>query len=318
MAYPPPPPPGAPGPQQPGYGAPQQPSWPQTGPGGYPPPPPTGGYAGGPPPGAPPPGYAPGPPPASGSGGGGGNKPLILLMAGLVGVVLLVVVGALVLVLAGGDETVELTQAQREDALLTDGDIGEGFSTTDEEDDPSGADDEDDRPDASQECLDVLDRLEEEGESFFDDGSDEDDDDSVSRTFTDADGATIEHSVGVDEGVVDTYREVVEACDEVRFEDETGSSAVRFSEGPEIDGVDYVLDVEFDFTAPDDGGSITYGGRIALWSVKGNAAFVLVTDGFDYGDDGAELPTAIDFDERFFEDIVAQADDKLREVVDEA
>lgn len=315
MGYPPPPPPGAPGPQQPGYGAPP--------PGAYPPQPQTGGYAPQPQPGyagGPPPGYAPGPPPASGSGGGGGNnKPLILLMAGLVAVVLLVVVGALVLVLSGGEDTVELTQAQREDALLTDGDIGEGYVTSDEEDDPTDTSDEDDEPDASQECLDVLDRLEEEqGEAFFDSGDEEEPDDSVSRTFTDDAGSTVEHSVGVDDGVIDTYRDVVAACDEVRFEDETGASAVRFTEGPDIEGVDYVLDVEFDFTAPDDGGSITYGGRIALWSVKGNAAFVLVTDGFEYSDDPAELPTAVDFDEGFFEDIVATADDKLREVIDEA
>lgn len=310
MGYPPSPPPGAPGPQQPGYGAPQPPSWPHTGPGGYPPQPQPGGYAGGPPP-----GYAPGPPPASGSGGS--NKPLILLMGALVGVVLLVVVGALVLVLAGGEDTVELTQTQRENALLTDGDIGEGYASSDEQDDPNNTDDQTDRPDASKECLDVLDRLEAEGESFFDNG-DEESGDSVSRTFTKDDGSTVDHRVGVDDGVIDTYRDVVAVCDEVRFEDRTGSSAVRFSEGPEIDGVDFVLDVEFDFTGPDGGGTVTYGGRIALWSVKGNAAFVLVTDGFDYDEDATQLPTAVAFDEGFFEDIVATADAKLREVVDEA
>lgn len=319
MGYPPPPPPppGAPG------GPPTGPVGPPTGPGGgygapppgYPPAQPvTGGYPpAGPPPGGPPPGYAPGPPTGgAGGSGGGNNKPLILLMSALVVVVLLVVVGVLVLVLTGGDGDVELTQSQREEALLTEGDVGNGFTEDSSEDDSS----DDTPPQASGECQDLLDELEDAGESPF---SDNDDGEAANRSFSNEAGGTLDHSVGPDEGVVDQYRDLVASCDEVTFDEEDGTATIAFAEGDPIDEVDgaYVGDIDFSFEFADGTGTVRYSGRFAIWSVKGNASFMIVVDGFEFPEDGSEL-VPVPFDEGHFEDLVETADEKLRQVVDDA
>ncbi len=310
MGYPPPPPPppGAPGGPQPtpggGYSPPP--------PGYQPAPPPGGGYPpAGPPPGGPPPGYAPGGPP-SGASGGGGNKPLILLMGALVVVVLLVVVGVLVLSLTGGDDTVELSKAQHEEALLTEGDVGNGFTVT-----PPDDSSDDNPPDATGECRDLLDELDAAGENPF--SSADDDDDNASRSFGRDDAATVDHTVGTDDGVVDRFRDLVRACDEIGFASDQGTATIGFAEGDPVPGVDgaYVVDMDFRFEAADGSGTATYGGQLAVWAVKGNASLVVVTDGLELSDDGASA-TAVPFDPALFEDLVTTADDKLRQVIDDA
>lgn len=298
MGYPPPPPPpGQPG----GYG-------PPPGPPAYgsPPGPPLGGPpTGGPPPGGyggPPGGYAPGPPPASGSSKG----PLIALMAAIVIVVLLAVVGGLILLGRGGDGDVELTSDQRLDALLTDGDLGGTFTEDPEDDDPST----DEAIEASGDCQDLLDRLDEEGANPFSEGDDPAG--SVARSFTDETGATVEQGLAPTLDLVQTYGDLVEACDEITFEQDGATATVSFAEGTDYDLGDDSITAEAHFEYSDGEDTIEFDSYVVVWTDRGTDGFLAFGPGVDDQFDAIPADTA------FVEDTARTASDKLAEVIDEA
>jgi hypothetical protein len=322
MGYPPPPPPpGQPG----GYGPPSGPP-----PGSAPPPgyggpgyggPPTGGPGGpgyGGPPGGPggpgyggtppPRGYAPQPPP--GGKGSGGSKSLIVLMGALVVVVLLAVVGGLVLLNrdSGGGE-VELTEAQLEDALLTAGDVGDGFTVdeaSDEEDDDTD-DFERDEIDASDECIDLYERyaeLEEADEPTV----------QAEVTFQHEDASQVEQNLeqGSDFGL-DQVRELVDTCPEISIDDGETVGTLRFDiVDPVVEPGDesLTLELEVEFTEPF---TITVTSLGVLWVRDGTDASINVSGPID-----EETFEAGEPDEGLLRDVVERADEKLAEVIDEA
>jgi hypothetical protein len=305
MGYPPPPPPpgqpGGYGPPSgpPGYGgAPPGPQPPPGGPGYGAPPggPPPGGYGG------PPGGYAPGPPPSSGSSKG----PLIALMAAIVVVVLLAVVGGLILLGRSGGGDVELTSDQRLDALLTEGDLGGSFTEDPEDDDESTDED----LEASAECEDLLDRLDEEGANPFSEGDDPAG--AVARSFTDESGATVEQGLAPTIDLVDTYGELIDACDELTFEEDGASATVSFAEGDAFDLGDDSITAEVHFSYSDGEDTIEFDSYVVVWTDRGTDGFLAFGPGVDDEFDPVEIDTAT------VEDLATTAADKLSEVIDEA
>ncbi|HMJ77677.1 MAG TPA: hypothetical protein VK507_16980 [Iamia sp.] len=318
MGYPPPPPPpGSPG----GYGPPSGAPGYGPPPGSPPPPPGAPGAPGGPggygPPTGPPPGYGGAPPgyggppsggPAPAGGSSGGSKgPLIALMAALVVVVLLVVVGGLILLSSGGDDEVELTEAQRTDALLSEGDIGNTYTQQSNDDSTS-----DEGYDASAECEELLERLDEEGSNPFEEGDDPPG--TIERTFTDETGANIEHSLAPSVDVVGTYQELADTCDELSFEDEGSTGTVTLEEGEDYDIGDDSLTVDVGFQVEDDQGeTFEFGGVLVVWTQAGTDGFLSFGAGFDI-ESGEPLP----IDQSLVDDVVDLAADKLDEVIAEA
>ena len=299
MGYPPPPPPpGTPG----GYGPPPGPPPGYGPPPGSPPPPGGPGYGG------PPPGYGgppPGPAPASGSGSSKG--PLVALMAALVVVVLLVVVGAVVLVSAGGDDEVELTEAQRTDALLTEGDVGGDYVEAPDDDESS-----DDEPDASEACLDTLDELEAEGNSPF--GDSELPAGGAERHFQDeATGASIDHGIAPSIDIVSLYERFAADCDEISSDDESGAATFTIEERDAPDVGDEAIALAVSISVESDGQSFDVEGVIVAWTRDGNDSMLSYLAGID-----AETFEAVPIDEDLLDDLVTTADDKLAEVIDEA
>lgn len=308
MGYPPPPPPpGAPGGHvppggpPPGYGAPPGP--PPGGPGyGAPPP-------GGPPPGygGPPPGY--GGPPPGGSGSSGGSKgPLIALMAALVVVVLLVVVGGVILLTqSDGDDEVELTEAQLRDALVTAGDVGDGFTAEPSSEDDESDDFDRDEIDASEECIDLYEQyteLEEQGGPRVEAGVTLEDDENVQVEQNLSQGAEF----GLDE-----LRQLVDTCPEIAFDDGEQAGAIRFEivdDIVEVGDESVTLRLEVDIESPV---SITVATLGVLWVRDGTHASVNVSGAIDSDTFEAEEP-----DEGLLRDVVERADERLVEVIDEA
>lgn len=307
MGYPPPPPPpGAPGgygpppgpPGGPAYGAPTGPP-----PGGYGGPPPPGGY-GGPPP---PPGSGPGSGSASGSGSGGSKGPLILLMGAIVIVVLLAVVGGLILLTRDGGGDVELTEAQRTDALLTEGDVGGGYIET------SGDDEDDDgQPEADGACRDTLDELEAEGAGPF--SRADLPPGAAERGFEDeATGSTIDHDIAPAVDVIDIYERFVADCDELTFDDGDGTATFSIDERDAPDVGDDAIALDITVSAEAEGFSFEVEGVVVAWTRDGNDSVIAYLGGID-----DETFAAVPIDEDLLDEIVATADDKLAEVIEEA
>ncbi|HEV7720073.1 MAG TPA: hypothetical protein VGO60_02260 [Iamia sp.] len=228
-------------------------------------------------------------------------------MAALVVVVLLVVVGGLILLSNGGDDDVELTEEQRTDALLTEGDIGQGYTEDTDEDSSS-----DDDYDASAECEELLDRLDEEGADPFSDSDDPPG--AVDRDFTDENGATIEHGLAPSIDVVGTYRELTGTCDELSFEDEGSIATVTLEEGEDHDIGDESLTVEVGFAIEtDEGETLAFDGVLVVWTQAGTDGILSFGAGFDV-DTGDPVPV----DQSLIDDVVEAAAQKLDEVISEA
>ncbi len=314
MGYPPPPPPpGSPGgygpppgpPGAPGYGPPTGP--PPGAPGGPP------GY-GGPPPGpggpggyGPPPGYG-GPPPGSGSGSSGSSKgPLIALMGALVVVVLLAVVGGLILATRGGDEDVELTEAQLQDALVTEADVGEGFTVDEDSDDDESDDFDRDEIDASEECVDLYERfaeLEEQAGPTVE----------ANVTFEGEDGSQVEQNLSQgSEFGFDELRELVDTCPEISVDDGESVGTLRFElvdDVVEVGDESVTLQLEIELQEPFD---ISVTTLSVLWERDGTQASVNVSGAID-----EETFESSEPDEGLLRDVVERADERLAEVIDEA
>ena len=302
MGYPPPPPPpGTPG----GYGPPSGPPPGYGPPPGSPPPPPGGAGYGGPGYGGPPTGGYGGPPPGPAAEGSGSSKgPLIALMAALVVVVLLVVVGGVILVTQGGDEDVELTEAQLRDALVTEGDVGDGFTLEEASDEPDDDFDRDDL-DASEECLDLYeDFAEAEGAQPTVE---------VTATLEGDDGSQVEETLsqGSELGL-DAVRDLADTCPEIGFDDGESTGAIRFEildDVAEVGDDSVTLSVEVVVDEPD----ITVPSIGVLWERDGVHAGVNVTGALD-----EETFESSDPDEDLLADVVERADERLAEVIDEA
>ncbi|QYG92008.1 hypothetical protein HC251_05865 [Iamia sp. SCSIO 61187] len=309
MSYPPPPPPpGAPGygppPGAPGYGPP--PGAPGYGPPpGAPPPGAPGGY--GPPPGAPP-GYG-GPPPSGGSSSEGSKGPLIALMSALVVVVLIAVVGGLILLSRDGDDTVELTEAQLRDALLTEGDVGDGFTadTAEESDDEFDIDE----LDASDECLDLITELDEAGTELFGGGNA---DVEAQAKFDGPAGEQVEHTLSQGEtSDLGLVRDVAETCGEIDVDDGESVGTIGFEivdDVVEVGDDSLTLELTVELTEPFEISAVSLG---VLWERSGTFASITTTGEVDQETFATEDP-----DEGFLEDLVTRADEKLAEVIDEA
>ncbi len=307
MGYPPPPPPpGQPGGYGPPPGAPYGAPPPQAPPPHQPPPGGYGGGYGGPPPG----GYAPQPPPGGGSGGGKSNTSLIVLMGAIIVVVLLAVVGGLVLLTRDdGGGTVELTEAQLEDALITGGDVGDGFTgepSTGGDDDDSD-DFERDEIDASEECVDLYERfaeVEEQGGPTVE----------ADITLEHEDGSRVEENLSQgSEFGLDELRELVDTCPEISVDDGESVGSLRFELVDDVADVgdeSVTLRLEVELEQPVAITVATLGG---LWGRAGTHASVNVSGALDQ-----ETFTAAEPDEDLLRRVVERADEKLEEVIAEA
>lgn len=307
MAYPPaPPPPGPPGgPPPPGYGG-----------------PPPGGY-GGPPPGGPPPGgYGPGGPGYGGPGGGpsgpsrpsgssgSSNTPLILLMSALVVVVLLFVVGFLVLRAQGGDDDVELTQDERQAALITAGDVGDGFA-----DAPDDEQDDTDPTGVSNACQEALDALDAEQANPF--GRTASPPGAAEVQLQDGDGATVGQTLAPTIDALPLFEDLVDSCDSLTFTDEEGTGTFRLSRGeaPEL-GDDAIL-IDLDITYESAGQSTDIEGAFAVWTRSGTDSFVSFVGTVVARDDLSGFDT-VPLEDEFVDRVLTTADDKLEQAIEDA
>lgn len=301
-------PPGYPPPG--GYGpGPGGPSPPPGAPGGYGPPagtPP--GYG---PPGYGPPGYGPqgygGPPP--GAGGPAKSSSKVPLIIGLVALLVVVLVaGAVVLVVSGRDEKVELTMSELEDVLLTEDEVGGGFTEATDEDNPTEISDFE----ADDACIDVLTALDESGESgAFSDGGGGDDA-SPSRTFEDDAGSQIEHSVGNDDmDALSMIQDLLDQCETFTLDDGEIRAEFNLSEGDEVEVGDegVAIDGAVDFDEPFDA-DLSF--LLVAWTRDGVGSVITSTGTID--EEGA----TIDPDPDQLRDLVDEADRKLEDVIADA
>jgi hypothetical protein len=226
-------------------------------------------------------------------------------MAALVVVVLLVVVAAVVLVSAGGDDEVELTEAQLQDALLTEGDVGDGF-TVDPDTDDSEDEFDPDEVDASEECLDLYER--------FETASDTDDGIEVEAKFDGTDGAQVEQTLGQGSSFgLDEVREFADTCDEISVDDGENVGRLTFEvvdDVTEVGDDSLTLRIEVDLDEPVD---LTLPSLGVLWERDGIQSQVSVTGAID-----SESLEASEPDEALLRDLVERADERLAEVIDEA
>jgi hypothetical protein len=223
-------------------------------------------------------------------------------------VVLIAVVGGLILLTRDSDDTVELTESQREDALLTDGDIGEGFAeqTDDDADDAS-------EPEASDTCLATLDELEQEANSPF--GADsEPPPGAVERHFEEeGTAASIDHGIAPTIDIVELYERFAADCPELSVSDDPTMADLVVDEGdaPDVGDEAIALDITISFDA--DGDAFELEGALVAWTRDGQDSFVTYFAGVD-----PDTFEPVPLDRGLLEDIVTRADEKLEEVIDEA
>jgi len=232
-------------------------------------------------------------------------------------VVVAVLAAGVLVVLTRGDSDVALTESEMEDALLTADEVGSGFTedTDDDDDDSSDSDDlETDDIDASEECLDLLERLEEEEagqDLFFSDGLGSEGP-TAQRAFESDDDVNVDHTLARDSSdVLGSFRELVSTCDEMDFDDGETVGTLRFTETDPVDvGDDNVtLDYSLSFTEPFE---VDIDFLWVIWSRDGTIGGVSITGAID-----DEL-NAGEPDRELFEATAEKADAKLEEVIDDA
>ncbi|HEX7134209.1 MAG TPA: hypothetical protein VF228_16650 [Iamia sp.] len=225
-------------------------------------------------------------------------------MAAIIVVVLLAVVGGLVLLSQSDGGDVALTETQLQDALVTEADVGDGFTI-----DPGDGEDEDedfvrDDLDASEECLDLYEQVEAADVV----------DVEANVQLEGGDGSQVEQTLeqGSDIGL-DTVREFAETCGEVTLDDGENAGSISFEvvdDIVEVGDESLTLRVVVDFDEPFD---ITLPSLGVLWERDGTHASLNVTGPID-----EETFETGDPDEDLLRDVVEAADTRLAEVIDEA
>jgi len=220
------------------------------------------------------------------------------------------VAGAVVLVISGRDTKVELTMSELEDAILTEDEVGGGFTeATDEDDNPTDISDFE----ADDSCIDVLTALDESGSSgAFSDGGGGGDDSSPSRSFEDDAGSQIEHSAGNDDtDAFSLIQDLLDQCDSFTVDDGETRAEFKLSEGDSVEvGDDRVsIDVAVDFDEPFDA-DLSF--LLVAWTRDGVGSVITSTGTLD--EEGA----TIDPDRDLLRDLVDEADRKLEDVIADA
>lgn len=291
MSYPPPgpppPPPGAPG-------------YPGSTPGGWGGPPGGGSPGWGGPPGG-------GPAPAAPA-----SKAPWLIAGGVVVVLVLLAVGALVVLAARGEDRADLTEPEMRGALLRAEEVGDDFVEDTDEDDEDDEFDED-TTDASEECIQLIKSVEERDqlEIFGSPRANAESAPSVVASFQGDDNTDVQQGITTDDGdPLDLFREVLEVCGEIGFEDGDGAGELRFGEPEQVEVGDDSLTVEitFDLTEPI---PFEVSSLLVLWERDGIVSSLAVTGGVD--DDLESRPP----DRELLETLVEEADTKLQRVIDE-
>lgn len=264
-----------------------------------------------------PPGY--GPPGAGPVGSYGATPPAkgrskapLVIAAALVTLVGLAV--AAFFLLRTGDDEVDLTESEMEDALLTPDDVGSGFAEdedTDDDDDDSDDFDLDD-VDASEECLNLLEEAKEmEAGSFFAEGVSAAPR-SVKRKLGDEDGQAVEHEIADDApGTLDDVREFIEVCPEFDYGDSDGGGSFSFDEGEPVDVGDDSVSLRLSIVL-DEPVNIEVETLWVIWTRDGITSSVAVTGEVD--DDLVFTEP----DPALLLSAVEKADTKLEDVIDEA
>jgi hypothetical protein len=241
-------------------------------PAGYP----QGGYQqGGYPPGTGPSGPMPGPQPP--------RKSNTTLLVAAIAVLAVIAVGTIGFVVLGGDDDdsadggearTDLTLADLEPALLTTGDVPEGFESIPWEDD---ADDDEltpDQIDGSPECEQVLERF------SLSDGARQE----TGSEFEAENGASIESTLSVaipDDVTVDEVREGINTCGTFSYDDGDSAGEITMSAEP-VDGIgDSALFVTMVVATQAEGYDVSVEMNGILWDRSGVHSSVSYTGGFD-------------------------------------
>lgn len=238
------------------------------------------------------------------------QAPLLIALALALVTVVAVAVAAVVL-LSRRDDTVELTKAEKEDALLTADEVGDGF-TEDADVDDTSDDLEIDDLEASDECLAYLEEAEEmEDGGFFTEGA-RSGSRSVQRDFEQEDGATLEHQISEEPNDgLDLFRRFLEVCPELDYENGEDLGSFAFAEGEPVEVGDDSVSIEFslEIDAPV---AVEIQALMVAWTRDGLGSSVTVT-----GPVGADL-VGEDADPALLRSAVREADAKLVEVIGDA
>lgn len=213
-----------------------------------------------------------------------------------------------------GEDRADLTEAEMRRALLTAEEVGDDFvEDTEEGDEDDDEEFDEDTADASEECIALIASIEERDqlEIFGSAQANADDAPSVMASFQDDDRTDVQQSITTDEGdPIALFREVLEVCDTIGFEDTDGAGELRFGEPDQVEVGDDSLTVEitFDLTAPIpfDASSL-----FVVWERNGIVSSLGVTGGVN-----ADLESRPP-DRELLETLVTDADVKLERVIDE-
>lgn len=241
---------------------------------------PQGAYQqGGYPPGTGPSGPMPGPPPP--------KKPNTTLLVAAIAVLAVIAVGTIGFVVLGGDDDdsadggagggearTDLTLADLEPALLTAGDVPEGFESIPWEDDADDDELTSDQIDGTAECEQVLERF------SMSDGSREE----TGAEFEAENGASIESTLSVaipDDITVDEVREGINTCGTFSYDDGDTTGEITMSAEP-VDGIgDSALFVTMVVATQAQGYDVSVEMNGILWDRSGVHSSVSFTGGFD-------------------------------------
>ncbi|HXH59432.1 hypothetical protein [Iamia sp.] len=221
--------------------------------------------------------------------------------------------GVLVVLVARGEDRADLTESEMRGALLRVEEVGDDFVEDTDEDDDDDDEFDEDTADASEECIALIKSVEERDqlEIFGTPRADAEGAPSVMASFQGDDGTDVQQGITTDEGdPLALFREVLEVCGEIGFEDEDGAGELRFDEPDQVEVGDDSLTVEitFDLTEPI---PFELSSLLVLWERDGILSSLGVTGGVD-ADFDSRPP-----DRELLETLVTDADTKLQQVIDE-
>jgi hypothetical protein len=219
-----------------------------------------------------------------------------------------VVAGVVAFGLANNDDddgtraAADLSLEDVEPALLTDDDVGAGFTES-----TGGGDDElgTDGMETSPECREVLESFEESG----------DQDGDLEVDFEDADGATLSHTLALideDEPTMDQALDVLGECHTIGWDDGESQGEIRLS-AKDIDGPgDQAFEMEMEIEGSSQGIRVVLDGYSVYTMREG---VVSTVGGFGAIDPGTLEGEPVDRELVLI--LAERADDKVREALEE-